>query len=88
MDLTFLLEGLITSISFMTAFFVLDFSFYKLFKLKPLMFDCIATDIDRFCWLLTEVGAKYTITKLKSGDQIVDTDPGWFHFSSKGKWLW
>ena len=52
------------------------------------MFDCIATDIDRFCWLLTEVGAKYTITKLKSGDQIIDTDPGWFHFSSKGKWLW
>lgn len=88
MNLTFLLEGLYMAVSISVFFLVLDFSFYKLFKLKPLMFDCFATDIDRFCWLLDSVDAKYTITKLKSGDQIVDTDPGWFHFNSKGKWLW
>ena len=70
MDLSFLFDGLYYAITMVIAFCILDYVFYHLFKLKPLVFDVFANDLDKYRWLLDSMKVRYTVKSYKETSEI------------------
>ena len=70
MDLSFLFDGLYYAITMVVAFCILDYIFYHLFKLKPLVFDVFANDLDKYRWLLDSMKVRYTVKSYKETSEI------------------
>ena len=70
MDLSFLFDGLYYAITMVIAFCILDYIFYHLFKLKPLVFDVFANDLDKYRWLLDSMKVRYTVKSYKETSEI------------------
>ena len=70
MDLSFLFDGLYYAITMVIAFCILDYVFYHLFKLKPLVFDIFANDLDKYRWLLDSMKVRYTVKSYKETSEI------------------
>ena len=70
MDLSFLFDGLYYAITMVVTFCILDYIFYHLFKLKPLVFDVFANDLDKYRWLLDSMKVRYTVKSYKETSEI------------------
>ena len=70
MNLSFLFDGLYYAITMVIAFCILDYVFYHLFKLKPLVFDVFANDLDKYRWLLDSMKVRYTVKSYKETSEI------------------
>ena len=70
MNLSFLFDGLYYGITMIIVFAVLDYVFYHLFKLKPLVFDVFANDFDKYRWLLDSIKVRYTVKSYKETSEI------------------
>ena len=68
MELTPLIQFLYFCIIFVTTTFILDFIFYKIPKIKPVIYESvIASDFDRCKWLFDEIGLPYKLVTYKTG---------------------
>ena len=83
MDLSFLFDGLYYAITMVIAFCILDYVFYHLFKLKPLVFDVFANDLDKYRWLLDSMKVRYTVKLYKETSEI-HTKTNCITFDTKG----
>ena len=83
MNLSFLFDGLYYGITMVIAFAVLDYIFYRLFKLKPLVFDVFANDFDKYRWLLDSMKVCYTVKSYKETSEI-HTKTNCITFDTKG----
>ena len=83
MNLSFLFDGLYYGITMIIVFAVLDYAFYHLFKLKPLVFDVFANDFDKYRWLLDSMKVCYTVKSYKETSEI-HTKTNCITFDTKG----
>ena len=70
MNLSFLLDGLYYVATMAISFAILDYIFYRLFKIRPLIFNIFVNDFDRCCWLLDDMRVYYTVKSYKEASEI------------------
>ena len=83
MNLSFLLDGLFYASTMAIAFATLDYIFYRLFKVRPLIFNIFVNDFDRYCWLLDDMRVYYTVKSDKETSEIY-TKTNCITFDGKG----